>query len=158
MTLHPQALWPIRIAFSIALVSCSSSDGPSGPAGGGGNTNGGQVGETGGALGISGGAGFGGVSSGGQGGAAGGGVPGGGGATSGQNCGIEVCSGARQCCPSTGKCYDPSFEGCGRISCTITSNDTGGGAGAANCCPMNLAHCAANDLCYHPACVGCCTP
>lgn len=80
----------------------------------------------------------------------------GGGADAGAFCGVESCSGAKKCCPSTGKCYDPSFEGCAGISCKVTSNESGGAAGAANCCPMNLLHCAANDVCYHPMCVGCC--
>jgi hypothetical protein len=146
MSIRTRPIWPAWIVSIGVLVACSSSDDTGGgkqPAG-----NAGQVGDAGGAP-----------SNGGQGGSSGAFTQGGAsgaGAASGQNCGLEICSGTKQCCPSTGKCFDPSFEGCGKITCKITSNDTGGAAGAANCCPMSLSHCAANNLCYHAACVGCC--
>jgi hypothetical protein len=133
------------------LVACSSSDDTGGgkqPAG-----SSGQVGDAGGASGSAGQGGSSGGSP--QGGTSGGGA----GAASGQNCGLEICSGTKECCPSTGKCRDPNFEGCAKITCKVTSNDTGGStgaAGAANCCTMGLSHCPSNDLCYHSACVGCC--
>jgi hypothetical protein len=154
MSTRPLPSWPAKIACAITLVACSSSDGPGGPQGSAGG--GGVLGDAGGAPGTSGSAGLGGSNGGtAQAGTSGGGQ--GGQAGSGMNCGLEICSGAKQCCASTGKCYNPSFEPCNRVSCTVTSTDTGGSAGAANCCTMGLLHCAATGVCYHPACVGCCS-
>lgn len=146
----------VLVLSSVVVLACGGSD-DSGSGKGAVTASGGQIGAAGGAGGLASGGTFpgGGGSPGGapQGGVSGGGQP------SGPTCGLEVCTGSKQCCPSTGKCYDKSFEGCSTISCTITSNDTGGGTGsggAANCCTMGLLHCASNNICYHPACVGCC--
>lgn len=158
MSTRPLTSWPAKIACAMTLVACSSSDEPSGPQGSAGS--GGVLGDAGGApatsgtSGTSGNAGLGGS----NGGTAQAGTSGGGQVGGGMMCGIETCSGTRQCCPSTGKCFDPSFEGCGKITCKVTSTDTGGSAGAAaNCCPNGLLHCAATEVCYHAACVGCCS-
>lgn len=151
MSTRPLTSWIAKLTCAMSLVACGSSDEPSGPKGSAGN--GGVLGDAGGAPATSGGAGLGGSS----GGTAQGGTSNGGQAGSGMNCGIETCSGTKQCCPSTGKCFDPSFEGCNKITCTVTSTDTGGSAGAANCCTMGLLHCAATGVCYHAACVGCCS-
>jgi len=145
MSTRPASIWSVLVASLGAMVACSGSDEPGGPTGSAGNA--GQAGDAGGAPAGQGGS---------TGGSGQGGTSGGGGGATGQTCGVEVCSGTKQCCPSTGSCFDPSFEACGKITCTVTSNDTGGAAGAPNCCPMNLSHCAANNLCYHSACVGCC--
>lgn len=160
MSPHPSFTWiAASLASTVVVLGCGSSDSGGGqPAAGttgGAQSGGAPASGAGGASGAStnGGTGQGGamVGAGGEGG-------------SGQFCGLESCSGTKKCCASTGNCYDPSFEGCTIITCTTTSNDTGGAtgtAGAPNCCSgRGLSQCPAPtgqaSLCYHPMCVGCC--
>ena len=134
------------IAAALVLLGCGSGD-DTGSGSKGASAAGGQSGDAGGVSGAS----AGGASQGGASGASAGGA-----ADAGPSCGVESCTGAKKCCPTTGKCYDRSFETCSTTTCTVTSNASGGAAGAPNCCPMNLLHCAATGLCYYPGCVECC--
>jgi hypothetical protein len=155
MRVHFSYSWLIASITAATAIACGSSDQPAPPASsntGGGPSAGGAAGAAGGLVGSggTGQSGAGGTNAAGQ----------GGGPPTGPFCGLESCSGTKQCCAFTGRCYDPSFEGCQRQTCVVSSNDTGGGTGAggvANCCPMGLSHCPApSNICYHPMCVGCC--
>src|SRR5689334_14972385 len=140
MGVHFSYSWLIASITASTVLACGSSDEPKPAASntGGGPSAGGVAGSSG-ALVGSGGTG--------QAGSGGANVAGQGGAPpTGPFCGLETCSGTKQCCAFTGRCYDPSFEGCQKQTCVVSSNDTGGGTGAGgvgNCCPMGLSHCPA---------------
>ena len=108
-------------SFGCAGKTTAGTDGTGVSSDGGGSAG---ASGTGGASGKGGASGTGGASAGGgasgAGGASGTGGASGSGAVDGGStifCGVETCGPDTKCCPSTGKCYDPSTQGCGGFGC-----------------------------------------